>query len=80
MSERAVVPVSKGTLALTSERIAFLGNPKSFEVKWDKVMSIEPFSDGMTVFIANRARAQTVQYDIPELAEVVAMICSSYVA
>ncbi|MBS1718858.1 MAG: FHA domain-containing protein [Armatimonadetes bacterium] len=80
VSERAVVPVSHGLLAITNHRIAFLGNPKSFEAKWSRVMGVEPFGDGLTVFIANRAKAPTVQYVQPELAEVVAAICSAYIS
>lgn len=80
ISERAVAPVSHGVLAITSERIAYLGNPKSFEVKWSKVMGIEPYSDGMTIYIANRAKAPTVVYDWPDMAEIVAAVCSAYIS
>lgn len=80
LSQKAVVPVSHGTLAITSERICFLGVPKSFDARWDQVMGIEPYSDGLSVFIANRTKAPTVQYVHPELAELAASICSCYIS
>lgn len=77
ISERDIVPVSKGILAITNQRIAFLGNPKTFEAKWGKIMGIDPMADGLAVYVANRTKSGLFQYESPEQAEVVAAVCSA---
>lgn len=80
ISEKAIVPVSAGAICLTSERFIFLGNPKPFATPWKKILGVEPYSDGIQVFIQNRAKAPLLRYLDPRDAEIVAGICSHYLA
>jgi len=45
-----------GVLAVTSQRIAYMGN-KTIEMKYDKLMTIDVFSDGVRVHVSNRQNA-----------------------
>lgn len=47
VSDTAVVPVSTGKLILTSKRVVFTGDKKSFNSKLDKLLDVEFYSDGI---------------------------------
>jgi len=80
LKETQWVTVSKGILSLTNQRIAFMGDSRSFSAGWEKVMSVEPFTDALRVHFENRTSSPTLVYDDPAQYEVVAAICSHYLA
>lgn len=49
VSESGIVPVSTGRLVITSKRVLFLGNPKGFTVRLDKVLGVEMYADGLQI-------------------------------
>lgn len=78
VSERAIVPVSQGYLCLTNQRIVFLGNPKSIEMKWAKILGVVPYEDGLQVQVSNRSKSPLFQFSDPFESEVAAVICDRY--
>jgi hypothetical protein len=40
--------IDDGVFTLTNKRIVFSGNKRSVEIRLDKILSMEPYSDGMT--------------------------------
>jgi hypothetical protein len=46
-----------GVLAITSQRAAFMGDRKSMEVPFSKLMNIDVFSDGIRFHASNRQKA-----------------------
>jgi hypothetical protein len=59
-----------GLLAVTSHRIAYMGN-KTIEMKYDKLMNMDVFSDGVRVHVSNRQNAPLFKVD-PGVGEVIA--------
>ena len=59
-----------GILAVTSQRIAYLGN-KTIELSYAKLMNLDVFSDGVRVHVSNRQNAPLFKVD-PGVGEVVA--------
>ncbi len=47
VTDTAIVPVSSGELIITSKRIIFRGNAKSFTLRLDKLLELNFFSDGV---------------------------------
>jgi hypothetical protein len=76
-SEKAYTPVSEGFLYLTNQRIAFLGRPKSLAFPWKKVLGVNPYQDGILVYV-NRAKCPFFQFPEPLTSEVCALICDHY--
>lgn len=46
-----------GTLTVTSQRAVFAGSKKSLEFRYDKLVGLEAFSDGLRMNVTNRQRA-----------------------
>ncbi len=80
VSEKAVVPVSTGTLSITNKRIVFLGVPKSFDFPWKRVLSVEPFTDGLQLYVSNRQKSPTLRYDEFGYGDIIASVCSQYLS
>jgi hypothetical protein len=59
-----------GLLAVTSQRIAYMGN-KTIEMRYDKLMNLDVFSDGVRVHVSNRQNAPLFKVD-PGVGEVIA--------
>jgi hypothetical protein len=59
-----------GVLAVTSQRVAYMGN-KTIEMKYDKLMNMDVFSDGVRVHVSNRQNAPLFRVD-PGVGEVIA--------
>jgi hypothetical protein len=59
-----------GVLAVTSQRIAYLGN-KTIEMSYAKLMNLDVFSDGVRVHVSNRQNAPLFKVD-PGVGEVIA--------
>jgi hypothetical protein len=53
VTDTAAVPVSDGHFVITSHRAIFRGTKKSFNYKWEKVLGIELFSDGLSLADGN---------------------------
>jgi hypothetical protein len=49
VTDKAVVPVSAGHLIITNKRVIFRGDAKSFSIKFDKLLELNFYSDGMRV-------------------------------
>lgn len=41
--------IDKGTLAITNQHIYFESNNKTFKIKFDKIISFKPYSDGVEI-------------------------------
>lgn len=78
LREQQTVTESMGTLSLTDQRIVYIADRKSFSFDWPKVLSIEPYQDGLTVHAQGRTTASTLLYKDPSQSELVAAICSHY--
>jgi hypothetical protein len=61
VSVRGVVPVSSGWFCITSQRLIFSGNAKSFAVDRKKVLSTQMHSDGIAV-AAEAGATRTIQF------------------
>src|SRR4051812_47826406 len=46
-----------GTLAVSSQRIAFMGSRKTVEVPYSKLLNIDVFNDGLRVHSSSRQNA-----------------------
>ncbi len=68
---KAPVRISDGPLLLTATHVRFFGERKGFQKPWKQVAGVEPFSDAITVFFANRATGTTLWYDDPTVATAV---------
>jgi hypothetical protein len=79
VAQNAVVPVSSGTVALTNQRFAYVGNTKSLEFKWNKLLAVEMFTDGFMVSTSNRQKPVVFRVSNAEQMDVVGMILSSIV-
>jgi hypothetical protein len=47
VTDKAVVPVSAGHLIITNKRVIFRGDSKSFSIKFDKLLELNFYSDGV---------------------------------
>jgi peptidoglycan hydrolase-like protein with peptidoglycan-binding domain len=53
VSERGPAVVSEGDFCITSERVVFSGNEKSFSINWEKLLSINVASNGVMLSSAS---------------------------
>jgi len=47
LADKQVLPVSSGVLIITSKRIIFHGDAKSFAFKLNQILNMEPYGDGI---------------------------------
>lgn len=57
-NKNVVEPDDRGTIALSDRRMLFVGQRKTIEVPLGKITSVQPFTDGLQVNIANKAPVQ----------------------
>ena len=57
-----LVPISEGQLIITSLRVIFQGNPKSFADPVEKLIDIGPGVDGLRYSVMNRTKPRMVRY------------------
>ncbi|MGB9898549.1 hypothetical protein [Thermanaerothrix sp.] len=50
--------IDQGTLTITNRRIVFSGSTRTVDVSLNKIISIEPYVDGIAVRTSNRQKAQ----------------------
>ncbi|MDD4902775.1 MAG: hypothetical protein PHE24_06635 [Patescibacteria group bacterium] len=62
VSETGLVTVGDGDLIITSKRIIFRGDKKSFAVKLDKVLDIQLFTNGLQFSEINRSKPRMIRF------------------
>ena len=62
VSETAAVTTSRGELVITNQRLAFLGDGKSFAIKLEKLLEIEPGTNGLKFSEGGKAGPKMVRY------------------
>lgn len=62
VSETGVVAVSNGSLIITSKRLIFQGDKKSFAVNLDKILNIQIFSNGIHFSENNRIKPRLIKF------------------
>ena len=68
-----------GVLAVSSQRLAYLGSRKTLEVPYAKLMNVEVFTDGLVVHASNRQRAPLFRFGENMMGDVVAATLSAAV-
>lgn len=63
VSETGIVAVSTGELIITSKRIVFRGDKKSFAVKLDKILETQLFTNGLQFSENNRSKPRVVKFE-----------------
>jgi hypothetical protein len=75
ITDKAILPVSSGYLVVTSKRLIFQGDKKSFNIRLDKLLDCHFFSDGVRV-TDDKGKPRTVRFDSAANCEIVAAILS----
>jgi len=75
VAETGIVPVSTGDLVITSKRIVFNGDRKSFALKFDKLLGVEPYVDGIRLSAAT-GKPRLIQLRSPRNLDLVCAILS----
>jgi hypothetical protein len=63
VSERGLVPISTGNLIVTTKRLAFVGDRKSFAVKFDKLIDIQIAINGLQFSETNKQHSKLIRFD-----------------
>jgi hypothetical protein len=61
VTDKAIIPVSAGDFIVTSKRVIFRGDTKSFNYKLDKLLDIHFYSDGVRV-TDDKGKVRLVQF------------------
>jgi hypothetical protein len=70
-------PVSSGELIVTSFRLIFIGMPKSLDCRWDKMLEIRPYQDGLGFTTAARHKQWIVRLEPNHAEEIGAALQAS---
>lgn len=62
VSETGVVSVSDGELVVTSKRIIFRGDGKTFAIKLDKILDIQIFTNGLQFSENNKPKPRMIKF------------------
>ena len=62
ISETGIVPVSNGELVLTSKRVIFKGDNKSFATKLDQILNLQLFSNGFCFSENNKSKPRRIKF------------------
>jgi hypothetical protein len=62
VTDTAVVPVSSGELIVTNKRVIFRGDTKSFNLRLDKLLEINFYSDGVRI-TDDKGKPRVVKFD-----------------
>jgi len=68
--DRAVVPVSSGELIVTSKRVVFRGDRKSINLRLDKLLEVQLYSDGFR-FSDDKGKPHLLQFTTPGNSDVI---------
>jgi len=58
VSHEEIKIIDEGTLILTNKRIVFIGQKRTLNIKLDKIISIEPYSDGIALRREGKEKTQ----------------------
>lgn len=62
VTDTAVMPVSSGELIVTNKRVIFRGNAKSFNIRLDKLLELNFYSDGVRL-TDDKGKPRLVKFD-----------------
>lgn len=62
VSETGVVAVSTGELIITSQRVIFRGDKKSFATKLDKILDVQLFTNGFQFSENNKSKPRLIKF------------------
>ncbi len=71
VSETAAVTTSTGELVITNKRLAFLGDRKSFAIFFEKLLEIQPATNGIKFSDGGRAGSKLIRYYSKQNADVI---------
>lgn len=74
--ETGTVSASDGELILTSKRIIFRGDRKSFATNLDKILDIEFYSNGIRFSENNRSKPRLIQFDDRNNTDIIGSVIS----
>ena len=74
-TKTGIVPTSSGDLVITSKRVIFRGDRKSFNARLDKLLNIEMASDGVSL-TTGATKPKVLQFTNPDNADIVGAILS----
>lgn len=57
-SHEEIKEIDKGVLTLTSRRLIFSGSKRAYEVSLKKILSVEPYSDGIAIRRSGKQRTE----------------------
>lgn len=80
VSETGIVPVSRGKFVLTNQRVAFLGDRKSFSIPWNKILDFQLFSNGARVSKDGKGAPSMVAFDSVAHVDIIGAIASQLVS
>lgn len=63
--------IDNGTVYLTNKRVIFTGNKKNSNIRLDKILSLQPYSDGVEI---GKETGKSPTLQVPERADVFCMI------
>jgi len=72
--ETELQAVSVGELILTNKRLIFRGDRKNVNAKWDKLLAVNVFLDGLQVSLVNRQKPILIRFRDRESTDIVAAI------
>ena len=75
VTDKAVVPVSSGELIITNRRVIFRGDAKSFNLRLDKLLDVNFFSDGVRL-TDDKGKPRIVQFSNSSNADIVGTVLS----
>ncbi len=65
MAEKGWVVTSSGDLIITNKRIIFKGDRKSFDIKLNKILSTENYTNALVVSESGKQTAKTIKFKQP---------------
>ncbi|SRR6266436_43369 len=75
VADKQIMPVSTGSLVVTNKRVIFNGNAKSFALRLEKILNVQPFADGLQLS-DDKGHTRLMKYASNWNSEVVASILS----
>lgn len=76
VSETGIVAVSEGDLVLTSKRVIFKGDKKSFAAKLDNILDVQLFSNGFQFSENNKSKPRLLKFNEPGNQDIIGSILS----
>jgi len=71
VSETAAVTTSTGELVITNKRLAFLGDRKSLAIKFEKLLEIQPATNGIRFSDGGRSGSKLIRYYSKQNADII---------